>query len=69
MNDFEFVAVFDTADDLVEHFAGLIFVHAFLFDNVVEKLALAQKLHHQEQVFRRLDDFVQLDNVRVADEL
>ena len=41
----------------------------FALDNVVEQLSALHVLHYQEQLFGGFDDFVELDYVRVADQL
>lgn len=41
----------------------------FALDDVVEELAVAHILHYQEQLLWCLDDLVQLDDVRVPDQL
>lgn len=40
-----------------------------MLDNVVEKLSARNILHHHEDVRRRGDHLVELDDVRVAEEL
>ena len=41
----------------------------FALDNVVEQLSALHVLHYQEQLFGGFDDFVELNYVRVADQL
>lgn len=61
--------VLHAADDLLNEGAGFRFFELLLLHDVVEKLATADVLHNQEQLLGRLDDFKQLDNVRVSDHL
>ena len=69
MHDVELVKVFDTGDDLMEKFEGLWLLHSLILDDVVEKLATISILHDEVQLLGRLDDFIELDNVRVSDHL
>ena len=69
MNNSQLVEVLDAADDLLEEFAGFGFLELLLFHDVVEELAPAHELHDQKQLLRRLDDFEQLDDIGMPDEL
>ena len=69
MHDSELVDVLDAGDDLLEEAAALGLLDARLLDDVVEKLAAVRVLHDEVQLLGRLDDLVELDDVRVADHL
>ncbi len=68
MNNFKLVTVLNSRNDLIKYFTGLIFIHAFFFDDVVEQFSLAQKLHDQKKVFWGFNDFIELYDVGVADQ-
>lgn len=59
--------VLNTRKNLVEKTACFLVWQAFLFYDVVKEFTTWHKLHNQEELPRRLDDFVQLDNIRVSD--
>ena len=61
--------VFDPSDNLLEELASLGLLQFLLLDDVVKKLTSADKLHDQEELFRGLDDFKELDDIRVPDKL
>jgi len=69
MDDVELVEVLDTSDYLVEELDGLRFFDPLVLDDVIEKLSPTCILHDQVQLFRRLDDFIKLDDVWVPDHL
>ena len=69
MHNSQLVQVFDSADNLLEELAGFGFLEFLLLDDVVEQLAAADKLHDEKELFRRLNNFKQLDDVRVPDQL
>ena len=60
------VKILYSCKQLSEKLTGLCFFEFFPFDNVVEELAVRYVFHNQEQLFRCLDDFVKLDNMRVS---
>jgi hypothetical protein len=60
--------IFDAAYNLLEHLAGFLLVHPLLADDIVKELASFHVLHDEEEVFGRFDDFVELDDIGVADE-
>jgi hypothetical protein len=60
------VNVLDAADDLLEDLTGLLLAHSLSADDVVEELAFLHELHHQEEMLRRFNNFVELDDVRVS---
>jgi hypothetical protein len=53
----------------MEKAASLRLRRSTICNNVVKQLATAGVLHDQVQLSRRLNDFVQLDDVRMPDEL
>ena len=55
--------VLDAVYELMKHFPGFLFVDTFIFNDVVEKLALLHKLHNQKQLFGGLNDLIQLDEI------
>lgn len=61
--------VLDSTDDLLEELAGLLLLQFLLLDDVVEEFAPTDELHDQEQLLGRLDDFEELDDVGVPDQL
>ena len=65
MHDLQLRDVLNSRDDLLEEAAGRLLVHLLVLDDVVEEFATRGKLHDQVQLFGRLDDFVELDDVRV----
>ena len=69
MHNPQLVDVLNPTDDLLEHFAGFVFFHPLLLNDVVEELSAFHELHNQKQMFGGFDDFVELDDVGVADEL
>ena len=69
MHNSELVQVFDSTDDLLEEFAGFGFFKFLLLDDVVEKFAATDELHDEKELFRRLNNFKQLNDVRMSDEL
>lgn len=42
--------ILNAANYLLEHFAGLLLLHPFLTDDVVEKLASLHVLHHKKEM-------------------
>lgn len=68
MHDIEAVDVLDAIDELVIEAAGILLPQLFAFDYEVEELSALNELHHEEQVLGRLYDFVELDDVRMADQ-
>lgn len=63
----EVVHVLDAGDDLLVELAGLFLLQFGVLDDVVEELSTAGVLHDQVELLGRLDDLVQLDDVRVPD--
>lgn len=53
----------------MEHPGSLRFIDPLVLDDVVEEFALFHELHDEEELFRRFDDLVKLDDVRVPDQL
>lgn len=69
MDDIKLMNVLDSSYDLLEDGARFRLWNFFALDNVVEQLSALHVLHYQEQLFGGFDDFVELDYVRVADQL
>ena len=69
MDDAELMEVLHAADDLLEELAGFSLLQLLFLYDIVEKLAATDKLHDKEELLRRLNDFEQLDDVRVPDQL
>ena len=67
MYNSEFMEILNTADDLLEEFARLSFLKLLFLDNIIEELTPRHKLHDQEELLRRLNDFKELDDVWVSD--
>lgn len=69
MADLDLVDVLDAGDNLLHEATRLLFLQALPFDDVVEQFTSAGILHDQEQLARRLDNLVKLDDVRVTNYL
>jgi len=69
MNDVQLVEVLDASDNLVEERAGLGLFHAVALHDVVEQLTSFSELHYQVQLLGGLNDFVQLDDVGMPNDL
>jgi hypothetical protein len=48
--------VLDTCHDLVKEAGGLEILNTLVLHDVIEQLSPVGELHHQEQLFRGLDD-------------
>jgi hypothetical protein len=62
------VNLLNAREDLVEEAASLAFSDSPTCYNMIKELSTTAVLHDEIQLARRLDDFVQLDNVRVLDQ-
>lgn len=69
MHDHVTMAVVYAGDDLLKEPASFRFLQLPIVDDVIEQLATADVLHDHKDVGRRRDDLVQLDDVRMAEEL
>ena len=69
MADATTMNIFYATDYLLEELAGFGFFKFLLLDDVVEKLAAADELHDEKELFRCLNNFKQLNDVRMSDEL
>lgn len=67
VNNFQFMTVLDTADDLIEYLTSFILIHSLLLDDVVKQFSSTKKLHDQEKIFWRLNDLIQLDDIGMTD--
>lgn len=66
MHDAQLAEVRQRRNELLEQLACLFLFQFVLRCNETEQFAIAAVLHDQEQLVRRLDRFIELDNVRVA---
>jgi hypothetical protein len=67
VNNFQFMTVLDTADDLIEYLTSFILIHSLLLDDVVKQFSPTKKLHDQEKIFWRFNDLIQLDDIGMTD--
>ncbi len=58
--------IFDAAYYLFEHFAGFLFVHALLADDVIKEFAPFHVLHDKKEVFGCFYDLVKLNDIGVS---
>ncbi|CEP02057.1 hypothetical protein PBRA_002322 [Plasmodiophora brassicae] len=65
VDDVGVVAVLHAVDDLVEEDGGGLLVDPVVLDDEVEQFAAGRVLHDQEHEALRVDDLVQVDDVRV----
>ena len=69
MDDVELVKVLNSSDDLMKEFESLRLLHSLVLNNVIEELSSICVFHDQVKLLWRLDDLIQLDDIRVADHL
>ena len=69
VDDAQLVQVLNTTDDLLEELACFRLFQLLLLDDVVEKFASTDKLHDQEELLRCLNNFEELNDVWVPDQL
>ena len=69
MHDHMSVTVSDTGDDLLEELSSLVLGEPTVLDDMIEQLAARHILHDHEDVRGRVDHLVELDDVRVSEEL
>lgn len=69
MDDPNLVNIFDACNKLCKYPDSFTLINAFILNDVVEEFPLLHVLHDQEQLFGRLDDFVELDDIWMPDEL
>lgn len=55
MNNIELVKIGNTADDVLEEFAGLFLLQTIFLNNVIKQLTLLNILHHQKEMLGRFD--------------
>jgi hypothetical protein len=58
----------NSSNDLVKEPAGFMLGHSPALNNVIKELPPTRIFHNQIQLALRLDDFKQLDHVRVSDQ-
>ena len=68
MTHLNLMQVLDTSQDLMEEAAGLSVLQTALLYNVIEELATRGILHDQKQLLARLDYFIKLHDVGVAND-
>jgi hypothetical protein len=66
MADSTLMDVLNTRNEFEIEFAGLFLAQTSVPDDVVEQLASVGILHDHKQLFFGLDDFIELDDVRMA---
>ena len=69
MDDVQLVDILDASVDLLEKLACLVFLQTSVRNNVVKELTAARVLHDQVELLGCLDDLIELDDVRVPDQL
>ena len=69
MHNSNFMNVLDPWDELVEHSSSLQFIDPLALDDVVEQFSPFHELHHQKKLFRGFDQFVELDDIGVTDQV
>ena len=69
MHDVQLVKILHSGDDLVKEFEGLRLLNTLVLDDVVEELASIRILHDKIELLWRLNDFVQLDDIGMANHL
>lgn len=69
VDDVQLVDIFYASVDLLEKLACLVFLEPSVRHNVVKELSAARVLHDQVELLGGLDDFIELDNVGVPDQL
>jgi hypothetical protein len=68
MDDVESMDILNPCDDLLEELAGLFFFNSIVRNDVFEEFTATGILHDQIELAGGLDDFVELDDVGVADQ-
>lgn len=63
------VDVLNPRNDLLEEPACLLLLKPLSFDDIVEQLASVCVFHDEEQLARGLDDFIELNDIGVSDDL
>lgn len=66
MNDIEFMQIFNASDYLMEKFDSERFLNSLIFYDKVKKFAARCILHDQVELFWRLNNLIELDNMRVS---
>ena len=69
MNDSQLTDVFNSGNNLLEEATCCHFVNFLILHDVVEQLTARGKLHDQVKLLGSLDDFIQLDDVRMLNDL
>jgi hypothetical protein len=66
VDNFEFMAVLNSRNDLIKDFTGFILIHTFFFDDVVKELTSSKVFHDKKEVLGGFDDFIELNDVGMA---
>jgi hypothetical protein len=69
VHDIQATDVFNASNDLLEESACLLLFNPLHLDDVVKKLAALGIFHNQVQLLLGFDDLVELDDLRVSDDL
>lgn len=76
MNNIELMNVLNTTNDLLEYFAGFRLRDSaimkgllFALNDIIEELSALHVFHDEKQLLWGFDDFVQLNDTRMTDEL
>jgi len=69
VDDVKLVEILNTGNDLVEKLECLWLFNSLVFHDVVEKLTSIGILHDKVELFWCLDDFIELNDVWMSDEL
>lgn len=69
MNNTEFVQVLNSCDNLVKEPASFRFLDPLVLNYKIKKLSTACVLHDKVELFRSLDYLIELNDVRMPDQL
>jgi len=69
MADFDLVQILNTSEYLVEKATSFLIRESLLLNDQIKQFTIRYELHDQEQLPRRLNNLVQLHNIRVSDNL
>lgn len=65
MTNAELVDVVDAGDELLEVLGGSLFLELLVLDDHVEEFTSAGEFHHEEQILLCLDNFINLNDIRM----
>ena len=69
VNDVVTVAIFHAGDDLLEEPPGVVLLQLAVLNDVVEEFSAGDVFHHHEDVGGRGDDLIELNDVRMSEQL